>query len=72
MEQPYQCDNCFRVFEESDIKIIRTTYENYYGIPLNEYQSSTSLELSACPYCEFVDIHEMSEEEYEEYLEEKE
>lgn len=65
METMYKCSCCDEIFEEHQIKVVKTTYENYYGIPLEQYQISRSLEISTCPFCDSEEIKEYEEEEDE-------
>ena len=54
-----KCNDCGKKFEQP--KIVKTTYETFYGVSGDFPNTNTSLTLFQCPHCE----SENYEENYE-------
>lgn len=57
MEQLYRCYNCGSRHKEEDMDIVRTTYEDMYGVS-DEFVGSTSCSYYVCPTCGSDEVDE--------------
>lgn len=61
----YRCLDCFKTFNEEELKTINTTYEEYYGVN-GDFPYNTPMSYSVCPYCNSESYDEIEEEEEDE------
>ena len=60
----YRCLDCFKTFDEEELKTINTTYEEYYGVN-GDFPYNTPMSYDVCPYCHSESYDEIEEEEEE-------
>ena len=60
----YKCLDCFKKFNEYELKTINTTYEEYYGVN-GDFPNSNPMSYEVCPYCQSQSFEEIDEDDEE-------
>jgi len=60
MSTLYKCENCELYFEEEELEVETTSYENLYGVG-GEFQDSHKCQYYKCPCCGGDDLEEVND-----------